>query len=155
MAEKRLTIPSPIGPLTLVQEADALSALRFGDEHGEDRSPLLLRAVEALELYFRGDRPDFDSLPLHPRGTPFQLTVWQAMRLISYGEVCSYGALAEKIGSPQAARAVGMAAHRNPLPLFLPCHRVVGHSGELVGYAGGLEKKRFLLALEQGGKLPL
>ena len=117
------------------------------------RTPLLERAEGQILEYLNGRRQEFD-LPLAFAGTEFQRKVWQALREIPYGKTVSYGALAEHIGCPGGARAVGMANHANPLPILVPCHRVVGVGGQLTGYAGGLELKRALLALESG-KNPL
>lgn len=147
------TVDSPIGPLTLADETDcgALTAIRFGDEGGADGSEVLVRAQRQLEEYFRGERTRFD-LPLQPKGTPFQLAVWQALTEIPYGETASYGDVARAVGRPKAFRAVGMANHCNPIPIIVPCHRVIGSDGRLTGYAGGLEIKRALLELEQKWK---
>ncbi|MFR8257249.1 MAG: methylated-DNA--[protein]-cysteine S-methyltransferase [Oscillospiraceae bacterium] len=141
------TIETPIGALTLTASADAVTAVRFGAQGARDASALLDAAEAQLHEYFARTRRTFD-LPLDPRGTAFELRVWTALRTIPYGETRSYGAIAAAIGSPQAARAVGMANHRNPLPILIPCHRVIGADGSLTGYAGGLETKRRLLALE-------
>lgn len=141
------TIETPIGALTLTASADAVTAVRFGAEGAQDASPLLDAAEAQLREYFAGARRTFD-LPLAPHGTAFQQRVWAALRAIPYGETRTYGELAAAIGSPNASRAVGMANHRNPLPILIPCHRVIGADGSLAGYAGGLETKRRLLALE-------
>lgn len=117
------------------------------------RTPLLERAEGQILEYLNGRRQEFD-LPLAFAGTEFQRKVWQALREIPYGKTVSYGALAEHIGCPGGAWAVGMANHANPLPILVPCHRVVGAGGQLTGYAGGLELKQALLALESG-KNPL
>lgn len=140
------TIETLIGALTLTASADAVTAVRFGAQGARDASALLDAAEAQLREYFARTRRTFD-LPLDPRGTAFELRVWTALRTIPYGETRSYGAIAA-IGSPRAARAVGMANHRNPLPILIPCHRVIGADGSLTGYAGGLETKRRLLALE-------
>lgn len=103
--------------------------------------------MEELREYFAGERREF-TLPLAPAGTPFQQQVWAALREIPYGATCSYGRIAGRIGRPKACRAVGMANNRNPIAIVVPCHRVVGASGALVGYAAGLEVKEKLLALE-------
>lgn len=145
------TIDSPIGPLTLAEEADLLTGLRFADERGADESPLLFEAERQLEAYFAGRRRVFE-LPLCAQGTPFQQSVWRALTSIPYGETATYGDVARAIGRPRACRAVGMANHVNPLPVFIPCHRVIGAGGALTGYAGGLDVKRFLLELEQKWK---
>lgn len=140
---------TPIGVVTLRQTDDRISALAFGGRDGrQDETPLLLQAEKELEEYFAGRRSHF-SVPLSMHGTAFQLRVWQALMQIPYGAVVSYGELARKLGKPQACRAVGMANHANPLPIFVPCHRVVGADGKLTGYRGGLEIKRFLLNLEE------
>lgn len=143
-----LVLSSPLGPLTLTEDHGALTSLRFGafsDTPGE--TPLLRRAAGQLEEYFAGAHRSFD-LPLDPAGTPFQRQVWQALATVPYGETCTYGQLAAAVGRPGGPRAVGLACNRNPLPLFLPCHRVVGADGALVGYSDGLEKKIALLTLE-------
>ena len=146
--EHRLCFLSPAGPLTLAERDGALVGLRFEAEEDTAPSPLLLRAREELEEYFAGRRREFD-LPLSPHGTPFQRQVWQALRTIPYGSTCTYGQLAAAVGNPRAARAVGMANHRNPLPILIPCHRVIGSTGSLTGYAGGVERKRLLLSIEE------
>lgn len=102
-----------------------------------------------MREYFAGVRWEF-TLPLAPKGTPFQQKVWEALRTIPYGQTKSYGEIARQIGSPMGARAVGMANHRNPIAILIPCHRVVGKKGELTGYAGGLWRKQALLNLEDG-----
>ena len=145
-----LIVPSPVGPLTLTQEDQALTGLHFGEhpqQGAEDPTPLLEKAARQLEEYFAGQRKVF-SLPLAPKGTEFQLRVWQALLQIPYGETRSYGELAAMVGNPKACRAVGGANHRNPLSILIPCHRVVGTGGSLTGYAGGLAIKEFLLKLE-------
>lgn len=150
---QRLTVDSPAGPLTLAAENDCLTGISFGTV-GPDAScthtPLLDEAARQLEEYFNGLRRDFD-LPLAPSGTLFQRKVWDALRQIPYGQTRSYKQIACAAGHPLAYRAVGMANNRNPLPIVIPCHRVVGSSGALVGYAGGLDIKRLLLDLEGAG----
>lgn len=139
---------SPIGPMTLVQEGEALARLDFDvPSQPEEATPLLLEACRQLREYFTGERKVF-ALPLAPEGTAFQKKVWAALRDIPWGETRSYGDIARAIGKPAACRAVGMANGRNPLPVFIPCHRVIGTNGSITGYSGGLEKKRFLLRLE-------
>jgi methylated-DNA-[protein]-cysteine S-methyltransferase len=119
-----------------------------------DQADDVLRQVEyQLTAYFAGELRDFD-LPLAPVGTPFQERVWQALRDIPYGATTSYSALANRIGAPGAARAVGLANGRNPIAIIIPCHRVIGAGGTLVGYGGGLNRKRWLLDLE-AGRVPL
>ena len=141
-------IETPIGRLARCADGDGLCALRFaatGD--AMDAAPVLLQAERELEEYFAGRRTAF-SVPLSMHGTPFQMAVWAALRAIPYGETRSYGELARRIGRPGACRAVGMANHVNPLPILVPCHRVVGADGHLTGYAGGLDGKKYLLDLE-------
>ena len=121
----------------------------------DDDLPVLAAARRQLGEYFAGERTDFD-LPLAARGTAFQRKVWDALRRIEYGTTRSYGQIADEIGAPGAARAVGAANHDNPLAIVVPCHRVVGANGSLVGYAGGLDQKRALLELETtAARLPL
>ena len=140
-------IETPIGPLTLEADENAVTAIRFSAGGAQDASPLLDAAEAQLREYFAGARRTFD-LPLAPHGTAFQRRVWMALRAIPSGETRTYGELAAAIDSPNASRAVGMANHRNPIPIIIPCHRVIGANGTLTGYAGGLEIKRRLLALE-------
>jgi methylated-DNA-[protein]-cysteine S-methyltransferase len=143
-------INSPIGPLTLTERDGALVRLSFG-AHGpcDPPTPLLRRATGQLNEYFAGTRREFD-LPLAPSGTEFQLTCWRALREIPYGETRSYGEQATRIGRPDRARAVGAANGANPIAVIVPCHRVIGADGSLVGFGGGLETKRRLLDLEAG-----
>ena len=145
-----MIIDSPIGPLTLVERDGALARLAFG-AHGESSppTPLLIRAAEQLHEYFAGERRSFD-VPLAPAGTEFQLACWRALAEIPYGETRSYGEQARRIGRPDRARAVGAANGANPIAIILPCHRVIGADGSLVGFGGGLETKRRLLDLEAG-----
>jgi methylated-DNA-[protein]-cysteine S-methyltransferase len=146
-----LYVPSPVGELTLTQEGDCLTGLYFGHlscQGQEGATPLLEKTTRQLSEYFAGSRREF-TLPLLLKGTPFQRRVWEALQTIPYGETCSYGELAKAIGSPKSCRAVGGANHRNPISIIVPCHRVVGASGSLTGYGGGLENKRFLLDLER------
>ena len=136
--------------MALEEEGGALTALYLPNTPmppaGEE-TPLLSRGRQEVLEYLAGGRRTFD-LPLCPRGTPFQLRVWRALEDIPYGQVITYGELARRVGCPRGSRAVGQANHRNPLPLFLPCHRVVGAGGALTGYAGGLSMKEWLLRLE-------
>ncbi|MHB1392859.1 MAG: methylated-DNA--[protein]-cysteine S-methyltransferase [Clostridia bacterium] len=111
-------------------------------------TPLLKEAARQLESYFAGELREF-TLPLAPEGTDFMKKVWEALCKIPYGLTASYKEIAEKIGTPKAARAVGLANNRNPIPIFIPCHRVIGADGSLTGYAGGLEMKKRLLYLEK------
>lgn len=156
------TVDSPLGPLTLVADGDALTGLylsgqrhrpapeTFGEPAGPDTAPFA-GAARQLAEYFAGSRTDFE-LPLHLVGTPFQRTVWQALRAIPYGRTLTYGELAARIGRPAAVRAVGLANGRNPVSVIVPCHRVVGSGGALTGYGGGLARKRQLLDLESGAR---
>ena len=149
-------MPSPVGPLRLVADAHGLRQIWFKTErHPKQSSPDWVRSTAALafaraqlEEYFAGERQHFE-LPLHPAGTPFQLEVWEELGRIPYGVTISYGELARRIDKPLAVRAVGAANGRNPLPIVVPCHRVIGADGSLTGFGGGLPTKRFLLALEQ------
>lgn len=148
----RLTIASPVGPLLLVADGRALLEIRFGggrsDDVSSERETALLRETHTqLDAYFAGSLREFD-LPLAPRGTQFQLRVWRALLEIPYGETWSYADVARRLDSPTATRAVGAANGRNPLPIVVPCHRVIGADGSLTGYGGGLEIKRSLLRLE-------
>lgn len=146
----RIVFDTPVGPLGLEEEGGALRRLYLPGQPAErlgEETPVLARGRAELLEYFRGERRAF-TVPLEPRGTPFQRRVWDALAAVPWGETVTYGALARQIGSPGAVRAVGQANHRNPLPILLPCHRVVGADGSLTGYAGGLELKRFLLDLE-------
>jgi methylated-DNA-[protein]-cysteine S-methyltransferase len=154
----RVIFESPIGRLLLVSDGHALTEvwLPGGWEVGDvdEQSDDVLRHVERqLSVYFAGELRDFD-LPLAPIGTPFQQRVWQALLDIPYGATMSYSALANRIGAPGAARAVGLANGRNPIAIIIPCHRVIGAAGTLVGYGGGLNRKRWLLDLE-AGRIPL
>jgi methylated-DNA-[protein]-cysteine S-methyltransferase len=143
-------IDSPIGPLGLVASDDGLRAVRFDGERvaPEGSSPVLDEARRQLEAYFAGELIDFD-LPLDLRGTEFQRRCWLALATIPYGQTVSYGEQARRLGlGPASARAVGAANGQNPLPIVLPCHRVVGADGSLTGFGGGLPTKRFLLEHE-------
>lgn len=135
--------------LTLVSDGARITELRFGaDVCAQDSHEVLLQAEAELNEYFAGRRMRF-SVPLFISGTEFQKKVWQALTGIPYGETRSYGEIAAAIGKPKACRAVGMANHVNPLPIFVPCHRVIGAGGSLTGYGGGLPTKVFLLELER------
>ena len=121
--------------------------MRFGGEAVASRDPLLLDAADQLRAYFAGELREFD-LPLAPRGTAFQLQVWAAVSAVPYGRTATYSEIAAAAGRPSACRAVGAANGRNPLPVIVPCHRIVGAAGALTGYGGGLDRKRSLLDLE-------
>ena len=150
-----MAVPSPVGELWLTGDGTHLTGLWFGPLP-DPAAPAAVAGIAPfpevraqLEEYFAGRRRDFD-LPLAPVGTPFQRRVWQALREIPYGETVSYGALAARLGQPGAGRAVGLANGQNPISIVIPCHRVIGAGGALTGYGGGLERKRWLLALESG-----
>jgi YbgC/YbaW family acyl-CoA thioester hydrolase len=140
-----------IGPLTIESGGDAITAVHFGAEPRSElrRTELTDRADTEIEEYLSGKRTRFD-LPLAPEGTAFQKRVWKALLTIPYGETRSYRQIAEQAGSQKAFRAVGMANNHNPIAILIPCHRVIGSDGSLVGYAAGLEIKKRLLAIENG-----
>lgn len=153
-------VESPVGPLLLVADGDAMRVIEFDNpRHPCKRSAewrpgdnaVMRAAARQLGAYFRGERRHFD-LPLAPQGTEFQRTVWNTLSGIAYGQTISYAELARRVGKPTAMRAVGAANGRNPLPIVLPCHRVIGADGSLTGFGGGLPTKQFLLTLE--GALP-
>lgn len=150
--------PSPIGPLRLVGDENGLTHLLFPEQPTplgmiEEETPLLRQAVQELDEYFAGRRREF-TVPLRPGGTPFQQEVWAALLTVPYGRTVSYRDIAAQIGRPSAARAVGGANGSNPLPILIPCHRVIAAGGSLGGYSLGLEVKRRLLELE-GVRLPV
>lgn len=148
-SEFRRTLETPIGRLLLVATEQGLEKIGFHCLDVEnDAHPLLLQAEKQLQEYFTGRRRRF-SVPLSINGSDFQKKVWQALREIPYGETRSYLDIARRIGQSKACRAVGQANHANPLPIFLPCHRVIGRDGCLGGYAGGTAEKQFLLELER------
>lgn len=153
-------IDSPVGPLFLAASDEGLRAIEFrdnrhpvkrGDDWRKGDNAVLRKAARQLFEYFSGRRRAFD-LPLSPAGTEFQRMVWTMLATIPYGETISYAQLAARVGKPTAIRAVGAANGRNPLPIVLPCHRVVGADGSLTGFGGGLPTKQFLLTLE--GAMP-
>ena len=149
-----LTVPSPIGTLSIGEKDGFITDLLFGLPPKDSNcsiTPLLEAAANQLSEYFSGSRKVFE-LPLHFGGTEFQNRVWQELCNIPYGETISYGELARRIGNPKACRAVGMANNKNKIPIIIPCHRVIGASGNLTGYAYGLEAKRLLLELELNNK---
>lgn len=145
----QLLCQSPIGPLTLTATADALTSLDFGDTRafGDTPTPLLKQSAQELEEYFAGVRKTF-TIPLAPTGTAFQKKVWSALLEIPYGRTATYGEIAAKIGKPGGAVAVGQANSRNPIPILIPCHRVIGADGKMVGYTGGMHIKEALLGIE-------
>jgi methylated-DNA-[protein]-cysteine S-methyltransferase len=159
-ARTHVTIDSPVGPLTLVAAGGALAGLYLDAQRhrpgaaafglpGDPADEPFAAAARQLAGYFDGRLTRFE-LNLDPAGTPFQRRVWLALRDIPYGQTVSYGELAASIGAPAASRAVGLANGKNPISIVVPCHRVVGSDGSLTGYGGGLDRKRFLLDLEQG-----
>jgi methylated-DNA-[protein]-cysteine S-methyltransferase len=161
--DERVTyvLDTPIGPLTLVASDAGLHELHFPNETGPAASdagasadrrdpehPVLVETVRQLREYFAGERRDFD-LPLAPEGTPFQLAAWRALCAVPYATTVSYGEQARRLGDVGKTRAVGAANGRNPIPIVIPCHRVVGFDGKLVGFGGGLETKAWLLDHER------
>ena len=149
---------SPIGELRIVEQDGTITAIEFsplrdhdGRPRGDrsDASPVLVETVRQLRAYFDRDLKEFD-LPLAPAGSDFQKSVWAQLLLIGYGDTASYGEIAKRLGRTNAAsRAVGLANGSNPIPIVIPCHRVIGADGTLTGYAGGIERKQTLLELEQ------
>ena len=149
------TIESPVGPLLLAGDERGLRRVSF--ENGKRNTPVqpdwkldkepFSEVIRQLQAYFSGELKEFD-LPLAMEGTEFQLRVWNALRAIPYGETISYALLAERIGNPKAVRAVGLANGSNPIPIIVPCHRVIGSDGSLTGFGGGLSTKKMLLELE-------
>ena len=150
----RYSYETVLGSVTFVEEDGALLAISCSpiSEGMEKETPLIRKAYSQLTEYLQGERKAFD-LPILLRGTPFQQQVWKALCEIPYGETRSYKQIAEAIGNPKSVRAVGMANNRNPLLIVVPCHRVIGANGKLVGYGAGIEKKEFLLRLEGSYKL--
>jgi methylated-DNA-[protein]-cysteine S-methyltransferase len=156
----RTVTESPIGELTIIATDDAIVAIHFGNDVGSDvrdsrpsngvvdvpagEHAVLDEAVRQLDEYFAGERVDFD-LPLEPAGTPFQRQAWTALSTIPYGETISYGEQAMRLGDRNKSRAVGAANGKNPLPIVVPCHRVIGANGHLTGFGGGLDIKAWLL----------
>lgn len=157
-------VPTPIGDMESVYDQDALLALEFED-HRERTFAFLasrhgafeldaaagdpLRIADGLDRYFEGDAAALDDIPVRAGGTSFQEEVWRALRRIPAGETTTYGALANALGRPSAQRAVGAANGANPISIVVPCHRVVGHAGDLTGYGGGIDRKRWLLEHER------
>lgn len=157
-------MPSPVGQLTLVARDGKLSAIlweteranrvRLGELYEAPESPVLVETQRQLQEYFAGTRHQFE-LELDFAGTDFQKQVWQALLTIPFGETRSYSQIAQQIGNPKAVRAVGAANGRNPISIIAPCHRVIGASGGLTGFAGGLEAKQYLLRLEDRGQVKM
>lgn len=159
MTTSHVVVDSPVGPLRLVTDGEHLTGVYFAEhKHApaglgthvevQDAPPVLCATVEQLTDYFAGGRRSFD-LPLAATGTDFQRQVWDVLATIPYGQTWSYGQLAAALGRPSAARAVGMANGRNPISIIVPCHRVVGSTGAITGYGGGVERKQALLDLER------
>lgn len=159
MSARWTVVSSPVGDLRIIARDDAISAIEFapfrpdpsGRPLGEraDDDALLVTAATQLNEYFARERREFD-LPLAPHGSEFQKSVWAQLLKIAYGETASYGQIAKQLGKTNAAsRAVGLANGSNPIPIVIPCHRVIGADGSLTGYAGGLERKQLLLEIEQ------
>jgi methylated-DNA-[protein]-cysteine S-methyltransferase len=152
-------LPHPTGVLSLIATDDGLEQIRFDATFPEDAvhagsHPVLVETERQLNAYFARDLREFD-LPLDMKGTPFQIRVWRALLKIPYGETRSYAQQARVVGAPDAVRAVGAANGRNPIPIVVPCHRVIGSNGKLTGFGGGLPLKRWLLDLESNPRLPL
>lgn len=151
-----MILNTPLGPLWLATENDQLigswfdQQRYFPDTQGwqQAQTPLLIQTAKALTNYFQGQRQSFAELPLAPRGTPFQQSVWHQLQKLPYGTTIEYGQLALAMGRPTATRAIAAAIGRNPLSILIPCHRVMGKEGQLRGYAGGLARKASLLKLE-------
>jgi methylated-DNA-[protein]-cysteine S-methyltransferase len=143
-----------IGKIGIAQEGGFITRLAFEGESLGDieikETPLIKEAARQLESYLKGELREFD-LPLAPKGTPFYREVWDQLLKIPYGKTDTYKGVAEKVGRPKALRAVGMANNRNPIPVIIPCHRVIGSDGGLTGYGGGLDLKKRLLELERSG----
>lgn len=154
--KRSLLLGTPLGTMALTATPQAVTDVRFGEELPpgaerctEEQAPEpLRRAARELREYFAGERRRF-TVPLAPEGPAFRQEVWNALRSIGYGETRTYGEIARQIGRDGAARAVGMANHRNPIVIFIPCHRVIGRDGSLTGYAAGLEIKKWLLDFEK------
>ncbi len=149
------TLDSPVGALFLASNGEAITELFMERQRGGPKPVadwrrddcLFRKAADQLRAYFAGELTDFD-LALAPAGAPFQQRVWAELLKIPYGSTISYGEMARRIGAPKASRAVGAANGANPIPIIIPCHRVIGSDGKLTGYGGGIERKKFLLELE-------
>ncbi len=145
-------IHTKLGNIAIVEENNKIITIEINkkieEEMAQKETPLLKETEKQLLEYLEGRRKTF-TVPLNPKGTKFMKQVWTALQEIPYGEVRTYGQIAQTVGKPKAARAVGMANHRNPIPIIIPCHRVIGSNGKLVGYALGMEMKEFLLKLER------
>ena len=151
--KRMIKVNSPIGNLYLAEENGQLTDLSFSElNFPYQETEILLETKKQLDEYFKGSRTEF-SLPLDPKGTPWQQKVWQALQEIPYGTLNYYQEIAKKVGNIKASRAVGLANNRNPIAIIIPCHRVVGKNGKMVGYAGGLNIKEYLINLENKDKL--
>jgi len=157
--EQWIAVPTPIGPLGVAAAVGdgtvaggEIIGVHFGGVGRKiaptEPTPILVETAEQLRAYFAGDRGAFDVPLAVPAGSDFERAVWSAIAAIPYGEMATYGEIAKAVGEPDGARAVGTACNRNPVPVIVPCHRVVGAGGKLVGFGGGLDRKRFLLNLE-------
>lgn len=151
--------PAPLDQLTIVADEDTILRISISEplawpEAGSEKTPLLAEAERELNAYFKGELQQF-SLPLAPAGTVFQKNVWQALTKIPYGTVCTYKDIAVAVDCPKGFRAVGLANNKNPIPILIPCHRVIGANGSLVGFAGGVHLKEYLLGLEGVQKTPI
>ncbi len=150
--EQWIEVPTPIGTFGLAADHGVITKLHFGGVGryvvASDPDPILTKTADQLQRYFAGELSDFDVPLAVPDGSDFDRAVWDAIAAIPYGEMATYGDIAKELGDPEAARAVGTACNRNPVPVIVPCHRVVGAGGKLVGFGGGLDRKRFLLQLE-------
>ena len=148
-----LEVASPLGMLQLVSDANYLVELNWQGAHkrvnsaSKPAAAILVAAANELSQFFDGERRHF-SVPVDPRGTDFQLSVWSELQNVAWGTTCTYGDIAKRLGKPTGSRAVGSAVGRNPLPIFIPCHRVVGSNGSLTGFSGGLQNKGILLGCE-------
>lgn len=159
------TLDTPIGPIRIGAHEGGLARVLFDTQRDEkltiDPSPSaatkahLQSAIDALSEYFDGKRTSFEELTLAPAGTDFQLSVWQALLSLGFGETCAYRDIANKIENPKAVRAVGLANGKNPIPVIVPCHRVIGADGSLTGFGGGLPAKKWLLEHEGALNGPL
>ena len=153
MTVHALEVASPLGILQLISEADYLVELNWEGAHkalsgtAGSRPAILTTAADELSQFFSGHRHDF-SVPVKPMGTAFQLSVWHELQTIKWGETYSYRDIAKRLGKPTGSRAVGGAVGRNPIPIFIPCHRIVGANGSLTGFSGGLQNKKKLLECE-------
>ena len=159
MNPTHVVVESPVGPLTLVAQDGALTSLYMEVQRhrpteetfgvpGDPGSDPFATVAEQLSAYFAGDLTEFD-LPLALQGTPFQRRVWALLQEIPYGKTATYGEIATELGKPSASRAVGLANGRNPIGIIVPCHRVIGSTGDLTGYGGGIDRKRYLLDFER------